>query len=106
MDLDLGQPKPLHVSMLYNPSHLEALNPVACGKARGRQRRMRDGHYSPQGGAAPGHKVACLQVSVVARVIAQSHTLNFVSSVRLGRSTRTDPIWGKRKDGAERAPRV
>ena len=28
---------PLRVSMLHNPSHLEAVNPVSQGKARARQ---------------------------------------------------------------------
>eukprot|EP00002_Diphylleia_rotans_P000348 TRINITY_DN1017_c0_g1_i1.p1 TRINITY_DN1017_c0_g1~~TRINITY_DN1017_c0_g1_i1.p1 ORF type:complete len:900 (-),score=190.22 TRINITY_DN1017_c0_g1_i1:508-3207(-) len=34
--MDYG-PKPLHVSVLPNPSHLEAVNPVAMGKARAKQ---------------------------------------------------------------------
>ncbi|KAJ3115300.1 putative 2-oxoglutarate dehydrogenase E1 component DHKTD1, mitochondrial [Phlyctochytrium bullatum] len=29
--------RPIHVSLLHNPSHLEAVNPVAVGKARARQ---------------------------------------------------------------------
>jgi probable 2-oxoglutarate dehydrogenase E1 component DHKTD1 len=36
-DLNMGTETPLHVSMLHNPSHLEAANPVALGKARARQ---------------------------------------------------------------------
>lgn len=27
----------MHISLLANPSHLEAVNPVVCGKARAKQ---------------------------------------------------------------------
>ena len=33
-DIDMGEGRQLHVSLLANPSHLEAVNPVAMGKAR------------------------------------------------------------------------
>ena len=36
----------VHVSMLPNPSHLEAINPVVLGKVRARQLSLRDGPYS------------------------------------------------------------
>ncbi len=39
-------PGPVHVSLLPNPSHLEAVNPVAMGKARARQLSLRTGPYS------------------------------------------------------------
>uniref|UniRef100_A0A4W4FHU4 2-oxoadipate dehydrogenase complex component E1 n=1 Tax=Electrophorus electricus TaxID=8005 RepID=A0A4W4FHU4_ELEEL len=45
-ELDMGVGHPLHVTMLPNPSHLEAINPVAQGKTRGRQQVKRDGDYS------------------------------------------------------------
>lgn len=32
--------------MLYNPSHLEAVNPVSMGKTRAKQMMYRDGDYS------------------------------------------------------------
>ncbi|KAJ3399143.1 hypothetical protein HDU80_008229 [Chytriomyces hyalinus] len=32
-----GGQSPVHVSLLHNPSHLEAINPVAAGKARAKQ---------------------------------------------------------------------
>jgi probable 2-oxoglutarate dehydrogenase E1 component DHKTD1 len=35
--LDYGNAEPLHVALLPNPSHLEAINPVAMGKARAKQ---------------------------------------------------------------------
>ncbi|RXG72744.1 putative 2-oxoglutarate dehydrogenase E1 component DHKTD1, mitochondrial [Armadillidium vulgare] len=60
--LDVGGTKPLHVTMLFNPSHLEAEVSVACGKTRGRQRRLKDGHYSTDEGNRAGDKVVCLLV--------------------------------------------
>ncbi|RIA85155.1 thiamine diphosphate-binding protein [Glomus cerebriforme] len=35
--LNYGATRPLNVSMLHNPSHLEAVNPVAMGKTRAKQ---------------------------------------------------------------------
>lgn len=32
--------------MVHNPSHLEAVNPVALGKARSKQQSLRDGAFS------------------------------------------------------------
>lgn len=62
VDLDFGSHRPLHVTMLPNPSHLEAINPVAVGKTRGRQQSLLDGDYSLDSAAQPGDKVICLQV--------------------------------------------
>ncbi|KAB1253919.1 putative 2-oxoglutarate dehydrogenase E1 component DHKTD1; mitochondrial [Camelus dromedarius] len=64
VDLDFGAHLPLHVTVLPNPSHLEAVNPVAVGKARGRQQSRQAGDYSPDSSAQPGDKVICLQVLV------------------------------------------
>lgn len=36
----------LHVTLLYNPSHLEAVNPVSMGKTRAKQLLHKDGDYS------------------------------------------------------------
>ncbi|KAM7002631.1 2-oxoadipate dehydrogenase complex component E1 [Tautogolabrus adspersus] len=62
VQLDFGATKPIHVTMLPNPSHLEAINPVAQGKARARQQLRREGDYSPEDKAQPGDQVVCLQV--------------------------------------------
>lgn len=44
-DLDIDK-KNLHVTMLRNPSHLEAVNPVSMGKTRGLMQAIKDGAYS------------------------------------------------------------
>lgn len=63
LDMEMEGDNSLHVTMLPNPSHLEAVNPVACGKTRARQKSLREGHYSTDPDAQPGDKVVCLQVS-------------------------------------------
>ncbi|KAG8012767.1 putative 2-oxoglutarate dehydrogenase E1 component DHKTD1 [Nibea albiflora] len=62
VELDFGAGHPLHVTMLPNPSHLEAINPVAQGKARARQQLRKEGDYSPEDSAQSGDQVVCLQV--------------------------------------------
>lgn len=62
VELDFGAGHPLHVTMLPNPSHLEAINPVAQGKTRARQQLRKEGDYSPEDAAQPGDQVICLQV--------------------------------------------
>ena len=47
VDLFADSDYKLHVTMLPNPSHLEAVNPVAMGKARARMLSMGVGPYSP-----------------------------------------------------------
>lgn len=37
--------KVIHFSMLHNPSHLEAVNPVSMGKTRSKQQSFRDGAF-------------------------------------------------------------
>lgn len=63
VELDFRAKHPLHVTMLPNPSHLEAINPVAQGKTRARQQLRKEGDYSPEDDAQPGDQVICLQVS-------------------------------------------
>eukprot|EP00795_Rhopilema_esculentum_P002591 gene2591-786_t len=68
-DLEYGD-RTLHVSMLPNPSHLEAANPVAVGKARAKQLQHSEGHYG-DGSTQMGDKVLCLQIHGDAAVCAQ-----------------------------------
>lgn len=60
--LDFGAANPVHVTMLPNPSHLEAINPVAQGKARARQQLQKEGDYSAEDSGQPGDRVVCVQV--------------------------------------------
>ena len=65
VDVELGDGSTVYVSMLPNPSHLEAVNPVALGKTRARQLTLRDGPYSQGPEPAdptPSSRVLSLQV--------------------------------------------
>ncbi|XP_012280360.1 probable 2-oxoglutarate dehydrogenase E1 component DHKTD1 homolog, mitochondrial [Orussus abietinus] len=54
--------KNLHVTMLYNPSHLEAVNPVSMGKTRGTMQALKDGAYSEDQNSQWSDKVVNVQV--------------------------------------------
>ncbi|CAG8435886.1 6888_t:CDS:10 [Diversispora eburnea] len=56
--LDYGMPKPLNISMLHNPSHLEAVNPVAMGKARAKQMDL----IKSEKDCELGDRVMCVQL--------------------------------------------
>ncbi|CAG8509363.1 17737_t:CDS:10 [Funneliformis caledonium] len=56
--LDYGTEKPLSVSMLHNPSHLEAVNPVAMGKARAKQMDL----LKSETDCELGDRVMCIQL--------------------------------------------
>nr|XP_020748805.1 probable 2-oxoglutarate dehydrogenase E1 component DHKTD1, mitochondrial isoform X2 [Odocoileus virginianus texanus] len=91
VDLDFGAHHPLHVTMLPNPSHLEAVNPVAVGKTRGRQQSRQDGDYSLDSSAQPGDKVICLQVHGDASfcgqgIVPETFTLSNLPHFRIGGS--------------------
>uniref|UniRef100_A0A2K5RHC3 2-oxoadipate dehydrogenase complex component E1 n=1 Tax=Cebus imitator TaxID=2715852 RepID=A0A2K5RHC3_CEBIM len=91
VDLDFGAHHPLHVTMLPNPSHLEAVNPVAVGKTRGRQQSRQDGDYSPDSTAQPGDRVICLQVHGDASfcgqgIVPETFTLSNLPHFRIGGS--------------------
>ncbi|XP_077997960.1 2-oxoadipate dehydrogenase complex component E1-like [Glandiceps talaboti] len=73
--------KTVHVTMIPNPSHLEANIPVVMGKARARQQSVKDGDYSDDPDARLGDKVLCLQIHGDAAFCAQgviSETFNTV----------------------------
>ncbi|KAJ3294817.1 hypothetical protein HK104_003284, partial [Borealophlyctis nickersoniae] len=59
-DLNYGAQKPIHVSMLHNPSHLEAANPVALGKARARQMYLYEAGTERE--CYLGDRVMCIQM--------------------------------------------
>ncbi len=59
-----GSSSSVHVTMLPNPSHLEAVNPVACGKARARHLSRGLGEYSSSD-SMMGEEVVCVQVSLL-----------------------------------------
>ncbi|PIO34739.1 hypothetical protein AB205_0089000 [Aquarana catesbeiana] len=91
VDLDFGSDKPLHVTLLPNPSHLEAINPVAVGKTRARQQSLSDGDYSTDSLAQPGDRVICLQVHGDASfsgqgIVPETFTLSNLPHYRIGGS--------------------
>lgn len=51
----------VHVTMIPNPSHLEAVNPVAVGRTRGRCLTKRRGDYGPCSDR-DGDSVLCVQI--------------------------------------------
>ena len=55
-----------HVTMLPNASHLEAVNPIAMGKARGKEQSRGTGSYSEDENkdnpTRPGDAVITLQI--------------------------------------------
>jgi probable 2-oxoglutarate dehydrogenase E1 component DHKTD1 len=54
---------PLHVALLSNPSHLEAINPVAMGKARAKQTELLSSIATTGNDACSlGDRVMCVQL--------------------------------------------
>ncbi|KAJ8002641.1 hypothetical protein DPEC_G00161000 [Dallia pectoralis] len=89
--LDFGSSHPLQVTMLPNPSHLEAINPVAQGKTRARQQIRQEGDYSPDESAQPGDQVVCLQVHGDASfsgqgIVPETFTISLLPHFRVGGS--------------------
>ncbi|RIB30188.1 dehydrogenase E1 and transketolase domain-containing protein 1 [Gigaspora rosea] len=56
--LGYGSAKPITVSLLHNPSHLEAVNPVAMGKARAKQMDL----IKSETDCELGDRVMCIQL--------------------------------------------
>ncbi|VVC91477.1 unnamed protein product [Leptidea sinapis] len=54
--------KKLRISLVNNPSHLEAANPVSMGKARSQQLFIKEGDYSKEHSSNLGDKVMNIQV--------------------------------------------
>ncbi|XP_047531885.1 probable 2-oxoglutarate dehydrogenase E1 component DHKTD1 homolog, mitochondrial [Vanessa atalanta] len=52
----------VRVSLINNPSHLEAANPVSMGKTRSKQFMLREGDYSPDGSSKFGDKALNVQI--------------------------------------------
>lgn len=55
----------VHLTMLHNPSHLEAVNPVSMGKARSKQQSIRDGAFSSDPQKQFGSDVINVQVNLL-----------------------------------------
>ncbi|XP_045483343.1 probable 2-oxoglutarate dehydrogenase E1 component DHKTD1, mitochondrial isoform X2 [Harmonia axyridis] len=75
-DLHYGNDK-VHITVLKNPSHLEAVNPVSVGKTRAKQMLLRDGDYGKEGRLSD--KILNLQVHGDAALMGQGvnqETLN------------------------------
>lgn len=67
--------KTIHLSMLHNPSHLEAVNPVSMGKARSKQMTSRDGAFSDD--KAKEFSNSVLNVQVICFLVFKLETNNF-----------------------------
>ncbi|KAK2101024.1 putative 2-oxoglutarate dehydrogenase E1 component DHKTD1, mitochondrial [Saguinus oedipus] len=80
VDLDFGVHHPLHVTTLPNPSHLEAVNPVAMGKTRSRQQSRQDGDYSPDSTAQPGES------HLLTGIVPETFTLSNLPHFKIGGS--------------------
>lgn len=61
VDITLNN-KSVKFSLLNNPSHLEAVNPVSMGKARSKQLQLKEGDYSLDGNSRMGDKVLNIQI--------------------------------------------
>ncbi|KAH0555015.1 probable 2-oxoglutarate dehydrogenase E1 component DHKTD1 homolog, mitochondrial [Cotesia glomerata] len=61
VDLDVDAKK-FHITMLYNPSHLEIVNPVSMGKTRAVMQETKEGGYSSNPNSQWSDKTLNLQV--------------------------------------------
>jgi probable 2-oxoglutarate dehydrogenase E1 component DHKTD1 len=83
-----GAADPIKVSLLPNPSHLEAVNPVALGKTRAKQYSLLK---TTPGDCKLGDKVMCVQLHGDASFTGQGVVME-----SLGLSERRryfDPLW-------------
>lgn len=79
------------MSLLPNPSHLEAVNPVALGKTRAKQFALLKTLFATDGldGCVPGDRVMCVQMHGDASftgqgIVMEGLGLSMVSTLRLG----------------------
>ncbi|CAD5119147.1 DgyrCDS7785 [Dimorphilus gyrociliatus] len=70
IDLKYGDSS-IHCSMVPNPSHLEAVNPVAMGKTRAKEQSNAVGDYSNDPSSRLGDSALCLQIHGDAAFVGQ-----------------------------------
>lgn len=56
--------KKIRVSMLHNPSHLEAANPASMGKTRSKQQMAQDGAFNDNNAVQFANTALNIQVSI------------------------------------------
>jgi len=76
--------------MLPNPSHLDAVDPVTTGKARGRQLTLKDGCYSDLPDCQMGDKVTVCSTYIV--ILHARALLLQITNSSLARKQR---VWGQ-----------
>lgn len=62
MDINVEGGGKVRVGILPNPSHLEAVNPVAVGNVRAKLKSLQDYDYSKDGRIDKPSRVLCVQV--------------------------------------------
>ncbi|RKP28148.1 thiamine diphosphate-binding protein [Syncephalis pseudoplumigaleata] len=82
--IDYGAAEPIHVELMNNPSHLEAVNPVALGKARAKQMALYD--TNTDANCQLGDRVMCVQVHGDAGVVMETLGLSNLSHFTSGGS--------------------
>nr|CAB3237826.1 probable 2-oxoglutarate dehydrogenase E1 component DHKTD1, mitochondrial [Phallusia mammillata] len=73
----------LHVTLVQNPSHLEAQNAVVAGKCRGRQQTLGDGDFSTESDTKRGEKVVCFTIHGDAAFAGQGVVMEALNMSRL-----------------------
>ena len=90
--------KPVKVSLVPNPSHLEAVDPVALGKTRAKQfALLKELNRAGESGCMPGDRVMCVQLHGDASFTGQGVVMEALglSAQSLGQSTHgvADTAW-------------
>lgn len=71
VDLEVESGKKVHLTMLHNPSHLEAVNPVSMGKTRSKQQSIRDGAFNDDQAKEFGSDIINVQLHGDAAIAGQ-----------------------------------